>query len=67
MSDYPIHHDDNFGVWDIRDEEDVEFYRHVQRTNVEKVCVGCGRTVHIQPQYDVCDSCATRREQGWDF
>ena len=29
--------------------------------------VRIGRIVHIQPQYDVCDPCATKREQGWDF
>jgi hypothetical protein len=60
-------YDDNFGHWDIRDEDDVDFYRHVQDNSVEKECVGCGRTVNIMPQYDVCDSCATKRERGWDF
>lgn len=60
--------DDNFGCWDDMDDPDMrEFYEHVQRTNVEKVCVGCGRTVRIQPHYDVCDSCATKRERGWDI
>lgn len=61
------YYDDNFGHWDIEDEDDLEHYRRVQETNVEKECVGCGRTVSIQPHYDVCDSCATKREQGWDL
>jgi hypothetical protein len=60
-------YDDNFGHWDIEDEDDMEMYRKFQETNVEKECVGCGRLVRIQPQYDVCDSCATKREQGWDL
>lgn len=59
--------DDNFGHWDIRDEDDVDFYREVQSRSVEKKCAGCGRTVKIMPHYDYCDSCATRREQGRDI
>ena len=62
-----IFHDDNFGRWDIEDDDDLEMYYRTQDTNVEKICVGCNRTVHIQPHYDVCDSCATKREQGWDI
>lgn len=62
-----MYYDDNFGHWDIQDDEDLEFYRRLQESNVEKICVGCGRTVKIQPHYDVCDSCATKREQGWDI
>lgn len=64
----PIHADDNFGVWDDMEDPDTqEFYKRVQQHSVEKECVGCGRIVKILPQYDVCDSCATKREQGWDF
>jgi len=59
-----MYYDDNFGEWDIRDEEDREFYEEVSRRSVEKVCVDCGRTVRIMPQYECCDSCATRRENG---
>ncbi len=60
-------YDDNFGHWDMEDEDDVEHYRRTQQTNVEKTCVGCGRTVMIQPQYDVCNSCAEKRELGLDI
>lgn len=64
----PGYYDDNFGHWeDMDDEENQAFYRHVQSHSVEKKCAGCGRTVRIMPQYDVCDSCATKREQGFDF
>jgi len=65
MSGY---HDDNFGNWENMDETDmVDFYHEVQRKSVEKKCVGCGRTVRIRPQYDVCSPCADKRERGADF
>lgn len=58
--------DDNFGTYDIQDEDDVEFYNHVQRQSVRKKCQGCKRMVKIMPQYAYCDSCATKRERGWE-
>jgi hypothetical protein len=61
------YYDDNFGHYDIRDESDIEFYREVQRRSVVKTCQGCGQKVRLMPQYGYCDSCATKREQGWDF
>lgn len=61
------YYDDNYGWYDIEDQDGVDFYHEVQQRSVEKKCVGCGRRVKIQPQYDVCNSCATKREQGWDF
>ena len=60
------YYDDNFGIWDIEDDDDREFYQETQRTNVRKKCEGCGRMVSIQPHYAYCDSCADRREQGLD-
>ena len=59
--------DDNFGTYDIQDEDDIEFYRDVQKRSVRKKCQGCGRMVKILPQYGYCDSCATKREQGYDI
>jgi len=59
--------DDNFGTYDIQDEDDIEFYRDVQKRSVRKKCQGCGRIVKILPSYGYCDSCATKREQGQDF
>lgn len=59
------YYDDNFGHWEDMDDPDmVEFYQRVQRTNVRKKCVDCGRMVRIQPQYECCDPCADRRERG---
>lgn len=65
MSGY---YDDNFGGWDDMDDPDmVNFYRRVQETNVEKVCVICGDTVRIQPHYDKCNSCCEKIERGFDY
>ena len=61
------YYDDNFGHWDIEDEDDMKHYRRMQETNVEKECAGCHRMVMLQPQYGYCDSCATKIEQGWDI
>ena len=61
------YYDDNFGWYDIEDEDDIEFYRQVQRESVEKVCVDCGRTVRLRPDYECCNSCADRRERGFGY
>lgn len=58
------YYDDNFGQWDMSSSEDRKFYRTAQRRSVHKVCVDCGRTVRIMPQYEVCSPCADRRENG---
>jgi len=59
--------DDNFGIWDNMDDADVvDFYRQCQKTNVTKVCKRCERTVRIQPQYAICNSCADAIERGMD-
>ena len=61
-------HDDNFGHWENMDDPDTQaFYRHVQATNVEKECQGCGNRVRIQPQYAYCNRCADARERGIDI
>ena len=61
------YHDDNFGTWRIEDEEDVEFYHRIQKSNVEKTCAGCGRKVKIQPHYAYCNSCADIIERGGEL
>jgi hypothetical protein len=61
------YYDDNFGFYDIQSEEDIEFYREMQRVSVRKKCCGCGRMVKIKPDYGYCNSCATRIEQGGDL
>lgn len=62
------YYDDNFGNWECMDDPDQqEFYEWVQRASVEKKCSICGRMVMILPQYDKCDACARRIEQGMDY
>jgi hypothetical protein len=63
----PVYADDNFGVWKMEDPDDIEFYRHVQENSIETTCQGCGRTVKLMPGYAYCDSCARKREQGYDI
>lgn len=64
----PEYYDDNFGHWQDMDEPEMQdFYRDVQRRSVLKTCQGCGRQVRILPQYAYCDSCAAKREQGFDL
>ena len=61
------YHDDNYGAWEIRDQDDVDFYFETQRRSVRKKCRGCGRSVKIRPDYAYCNSCADRIERGGDF
>jgi hypothetical protein len=61
------YYDDNFGCYDIQSEEDIEFYREMQRISVRKKCQGCGRMVKIKPDYGYCNSCCERIEQGGDL
>lgn len=65
-------HDDNYGHWQFDGSADdqaelMDFYRQCQRTNVTKVCKRCERTVRIQPQYAICNSCADAIERGMDY
>ena len=58
------YYDDNFGAWEIRAEDDVEFYHKIQGESVWKKCQGCGQQVKIRPTYAYCNSCADMRERG---
>lgn len=59
--------DDNFGTWDIENQDDIDFYFQVQRESRRKKCQGCGRMVKLRPDYAYCNSCADARERGGDF
>jgi hypothetical protein len=67
------YHDDNFGHWDNMDpdnpdyEDNVRFYKKVQKRSVKKKCEGCERIVRLLPEYGYCNSCTTKIEQGWDI
>jgi hypothetical protein len=60
------YYDDNYGVYDIRDQDDVDFYFQTQKQSKRKKCQGCSRMVRIKPEYAYCNSCADRIEQGWE-
>jgi len=66
----PTYYDDNFGFWENMDgpdgEDNREFYKQVQRESVWKKCTSCGRRVRIRPDYAICNSCADKRERGYD-
>lgn len=60
------YYDDNFGHYDIQDEDDVEFYHQVQRESVLKKCDRCGRKVKLRPDYGTCNRCMEILERGGD-
>jgi hypothetical protein len=61
------YYDDNFGFYEIDSDDDVEFYRQMQRESVRKKCAGCGRKVRIRPDYAYCNACAQKIERGADL
>jgi hypothetical protein len=63
-----MYYDDNFGHWDDMDDPDMrEFYHQVQEESQPTECQGCGGTFNLRPGYGYCNSCADKREQGWDI
>lgn len=60
------YYDDNFGCWDINDQDDVEFYKRVQRESRPRKCQGCGRRVRLRPDYAICNDCCVKHELGGD-
>tara|TARA_Y100000310_G_scaffold281972_1_gene302860 strand:+ start:406 stop:600 length:195 start_codon:yes stop_codon:yes gene_type:complete len=58
------YHDDNFGEWEGMEpsdpdfEDNVRFYKRVQKESVLKTCDGCGRKVRLRPDYAYCNACA---------
>lgn len=62
-----MYYDDNFGHWDMEDEDDIRFYHQVQRESVWKTCSRCERRVKLRPDYGICGSCADRMEMGGDW
>jgi len=62
-----IYWDDNYGEYEIESQEDIDFYHETQKQSVWKKCQDCGRRVKIKRDYAICNSCATKRERGWDI
>jgi rRNA maturation endonuclease Nob1 len=61
------YYDDNYGFYEIRDQDDIDFYHETQKASVWKKCHGCGKRVKIKPDYAYCNSCADARERGMDI
>ena len=59
----PGYYDDNFGHWEIEDEDDIAFYEQVQRESVWKKCEQCGKKVKLRPDYSICNGCADLNER----
>lgn len=60
-----MYYDDNFGHWEIEDQDDIDFYHQVQKESVWKKCVICGKRVKLRPDYDKCNSCVEQIERGY--
>ena len=58
-----VYFDDNFGCYEIRDDDDIDFYFETQLKSVWKRCKGCKRKVKLLPDYAYCNSCT----QGFDI
>jgi hypothetical protein len=57
-------YEDNFGFWDIDDQEEHAFFKYVQRQSVRKTCKRCKRRVRLMPDKTLCASCVTALECG---
>ena len=60
------YYDDNFGCWEINDEDDIAFYHQVQRESRLRKCHSCGRLVRLRPDYAICNRCMEFHELGGD-
>lgn len=67
MAPTRAYYDENYGFVEVEDEDDIKFLEDVHKRSRRKKCQGCGRSVRILPEYAYCNSCATKREQGFDF
>jgi len=61
------YYDDNYGWYDVDGPDDVDFYHSTQRASVWKRCARCNRRVKLRSDYAICNSCATKLEQGYDY
>ena len=64
--------DDEDEFWDDEDEVtdndgNVVWSRHYEGQFVDRKCQGCGCTFQGMPDHGYCNSCADKRERGWDF
>ena len=57
-------YDDNYGFWDMRNEEERIFFDHVQRQSVLTTCERCERPVRLVPPKALCACCVSALEYG---
>ena len=57
-------YEDNFGFWDVGEQEEQAFFDHVQRESLPKTCDRCGQRVRLLPSKMLCASCVTALECG---
>ena len=60
-------YDDNFGEWDIRHQDDLDYYYTVQQLSVIKRCATCNGHVRLLPHYAYCSPCLDKIERGEDI
>ncbi len=58
---------DNFGDFDGSDKETREFHRQVTDNSVTKTCRMCYEKVRLLPEYDKCNSCMNKMENGQEW
>lgn len=63
----PSYYDDNFGFYEIEDQDDIDFYFENQKHSRLKKCKGCGRKVKLLPDYVYCNRCADTIERGGEL
>jgi len=61
-----VYYDDNFGQYDIRDDDDVAFYHQVQAESRLTRCSLCHKEFMLRPNYSICNNCADSIERGGD-
>ena len=55
----PDNYEDNFGFYSAgKDPDERAFFRYIKLTSVPKVCVRCNQIVYLQPQKEMCATCA---------
>jgi hypothetical protein len=55
----PDIYEDNFGFYAVGDDPNERaFFSYIKRTSVLKVCARCNQIVYLQPQKEICATCA---------
>ena len=56
---HPDNYNDNFGFYSVGDDPDEpDFLHYIKLASVRKLCVRCNQIVYLQPQKEMCATCA---------